>query len=69
MKFIKILFPFILLFTLLSCKKTSTNCFDAALYEQYKNAVCTQDCPGVIGCDDKQYCNACIAQSQGIRLK
>jgi hypothetical protein len=26
---------------------------------------CTQDCPGVCGCDGKFYCNACVAQSMG----
>jgi hypothetical protein len=27
------------------------------------------DCPGVVGCDGKNYCNECIARTQGIRVK
>ncbi len=50
-----------------SCEKSS-NCFDQQLYDQHKNDICTQDCPGVKGCDGKTYCNACIAQSKGIRV-
>jgi hypothetical protein len=55
-----------------SCKKTTepnTGCVDNALKEQYKNAFCTQDCPGIIGCDDKVYCNECEAARVGVRKK
>jgi hypothetical protein len=27
---------------------------------------CTEDCPGVCGCDGKFYCNTCLAQRAGI---
>ena len=27
---------------------------------------CTEDCPGVCGCDRLTYCNRCIAASMGI---
>lgn len=50
-----------------SCKRK--NCYDPKLQEEFKTAICVQDCPGVIGCDDKTYCNECIANSQGIRVK
>jgi hypothetical protein len=51
-----------------SCKK-ETDCYDEALYQKHKNDICLQDCPGVIGCDGKKYCNECIARSKGIRAK
>ncbi len=28
--------------------------------------VCTEDCPGVCGCDGRFYCNACLAASMGV---
>lgn len=58
------------LFTLVitSCKKES-KCYDDNLYQQHKNDACTADCPGVIGCDGKTYCNECEARRQGIHLK
>jgi hypothetical protein len=74
MKIIKLSILMLLLATSISCKKTvetiaNNSCFDAALKEQSKNLFCTQDCQGVIGCDDKIYCNACEAARQGVRLK
>jgi hypothetical protein len=27
---------------------------------------CTEDCPGVCGCDGKFYCNACMAHKAGL---
>jgi hypothetical protein len=51
-----------------SCRKES-RCFDEALYLKHKNDFCTMDCPGVIGCDGKTYCNECIARTKGIRVK
>lgn len=51
-----------------SCNKINS-CYDEALYQQSKNSFCTTDCPGVIGCDGKKYCNACEAAKSGIRVK
>ncbi|MBI1288038.1 MAG: hypothetical protein GC178_10740 [Flavobacteriales bacterium] len=66
----KIFGSIILLFasmaTLSSCKK---DCYDKALEEQFYTIDCTADCPGVVGCDGKTYCNECIANSHGIRVE
>ena len=66
-KFILLIAPVIFL-TTTSCKKNN-DCYDRRLYEQYKNSTCTMDCPGVIGCDGKTYCNECDANRKGIRVK
>lgn len=61
------------LFTILTALTTSCNkdkgCYDEALYQQHKDDFCTMDCPGVVGCDGKTYCNECIARTKGIRVK
>lgn len=44
------------------------SCFDQRLKDQMQGFGCTQDCPGVIGCDGKTYCNECEANRQGIRV-
>lgn len=48
-----------------SCTKDKS-CFDQRLYNQHKDDICTTDCPGVIGCDGKTYCNECDALRNGI---
>jgi hypothetical protein len=63
----------IFLFSVLSVSIFSCNrekrCFDEALFQKHKNDACTKDCPGFTGCDDKFYCNECIALTQGIGKK
>lgn len=56
---------------LTSCgKKTkSASCYDEDLKQSFAAKSCIQDCPGVVGCDGKNYCNECIANSEGIRVK
>ncbi len=49
-----------------SCKQ---NCYDPIFHQKHKNDFCQMDCPGVTGCDNKFYCNACIAATHGIRVK
>lgn len=51
-----------------SCKKNN-DCFDKDLYELHKNDNCPQDCPGVTGCDNAEYCNECEANKKGIAIK
>jgi hypothetical protein len=66
---LKILLMFIfLVFMLTSCKKNGS-CFSARLYKKHKNDFCFMDCPGVIGCDGKMYCNECLALTNGIKVK
>lgn len=51
----------------LSCSKEN-DCFDKDLYENHKNDVCPNNCPGVTGCDGATYCNECEANKNGIRI-
>lgn len=46
-----------------SCGK-ETGCYDPAI--KAVDRMCTMDCPGVCGCDGKDYCNDCIAKQNGI---
>lgn len=64
----KVLAMVAIVFVVTSCKKEGS-CYDEQLYQQYKDKGCTTDCPGVIGCDGKTYCNECEANRQGIRVK
>lgn len=52
-----------------SCKKEDTGCFNQEMYDRYKDAICTQECQGVMGCDGNTYCNECIANSHGIAIE
>jgi len=49
-----------------SCNKGHHPCYDRKLDRQDK--LCLQDCPGVLGCDGKIYCNECIANGHGISI-
>ena len=65
-----IVFAFVLLVCFTSCKKgLPLNCYDWFYYQKQKNSICLQDCPGVIGCDGKNYCNECGMHSKGIKRK
>lgn len=59
----------LMLMALASCERTAFECYDKQLYELHKNDFCTADCPGVMGCDNKQYCNECEANKQGVSIK
>jgi len=68
-----ILLATVLLLTTIACKKEKRDCFDAQLYEQFKDGACPQDVDctgkGVLGCDGKIYNNECNANKEGIRVK
>jgi hypothetical protein len=72
----KLLFSVLLIAALASCNKKDSDekyigkdpCFDSQLYEQHKNDICPDNCPGVIGCDGKTYCNSCYAVRLGIKV-
>jgi hypothetical protein len=64
-----IVFYFLALIALTTSCKKEIGCYDEALYKKHKDDFCTMDCPGVVGCDGKNYCNECIARTQGIRVK
>ncbi len=66
---LSLLFTIVLIGVLISSCKKESSCYDEKLYEEYKNRVCTMDCPGVVGCDGNTYCNECIANQHGIRVK
>jgi len=53
--------------TWIACDDEGSNCYDAEM-EQNHPGICTQDCPGVCGCDGETYCNECIANSVGISV-
>ena len=48
------------------CRKET--CPNPKLQNQHAKDVCTADCPGVVGCDGKTYCNECEARRHGVRL-
>ena len=55
------------IFVLSSCKDpVQHECYDETIVH---TDVCTEDCPGIEGCDGKTYCNECIAAREGIRPK
>ncbi|MEM9189572.1 MAG: hypothetical protein AAGF12_10385 [Myxococcota bacterium] len=41
---------------------------DAAGTCQPRPTICTDDCPGVCGCDGRTYCNSCDAQAAGVAV-
>lgn len=59
----------VIVFFLYSCKKNKASCYSWQLERQSKNKYCTTDCPTVIGCDGKTYCNACEANKKGLKVK
>lgn len=52
---------------LVACSKQEPSCYSRELEKEYKERMCTMDCPGYVGCDGKTYCNQCEANRNGIR--
>jgi hypothetical protein len=63
---ILLLFSALSLLIVTGCNK---DCYNPSLENEYKNKVCTTDCPGVTGCDGKTYCNECEANKRGVAVK
>lgn len=66
--FLKTLFTVIALVLFSSSCVKGKSCYDEKLYQKHKDSFCTMDCPGVVGCDGKTYCNECVANTKGIRV-
>ncbi len=61
------MFFILITLALSSCgKPADDDCFSQELMDQNANSLCTQDCPGICGCDGMTYCNSCIAAQNGI---
>ncbi|MBK7944114.1 MAG: hypothetical protein IPJ85_01860 [Flavobacteriales bacterium] len=56
-----------LVLTAAACGKCG-DCPDPNLRAKHKNDFCTEDCPGVCGCDGRTYCNECMARREGVRV-
>lgn len=54
---------------LTACNKNKASCYSWTLERKSKGKVCATSCPGVIGCDGKNYCNECDANKQGIKVQ
>ena len=58
----------IICFLSFGCSKKEQKCQDLKMKNEHKNDICTTDCPGVVGCDGKTYCNECEANRNGIEV-
>ena len=58
----------VLTVTLSFCKKKlPESCYEKSYENSHKNDACITNCPGVIGCDKKTYCNECEMHRMGIK--
>ncbi len=65
----KTFFALLILFFITSCSKNKPSCYSRSLERNATKSPCLSDCPGVIGCDGKFYCNECDANSHGIKIR
>jgi hypothetical protein len=56
---------FVLILSFSACDK---GCYNPSLEKASQNTICTTDCPGVVGCDGKSYCNECEANKLGVAV-
>lgn len=62
------IFSVVIASAITSCKKgLPLSCYSSTFHNKHKDDICTQDCPGVVGCDGKDYCNECSMHAHGIK--
>jgi hypothetical protein len=64
-KYILLTIVSLLILSFSACDK---GCYNPSLEKASQNTVCTTDCPGVVGCDGKTYCNECEANKLGVAV-
>jgi hypothetical protein len=60
-----VVFVALILISFSGCNK---DCYNPSLENEFKDKACTTDCPGVTGCDGKEYCNECEANKKGVAV-
>jgi len=69
MKYLKFIMAISALSIALLGSGCNKDCYNPSLEKENANKICTADCPGVTGCDDKTYCNECEANKRGVAVK
>jgi len=64
----KALFLFGLVALMFSAPACNKDCYNPSLEAEFSKKACPTDCPGVVGCDGKTYCNECEANRVGVAV-